>query len=154
MHRRTLAAPELRLRNDWGFLGKYTTCVREVSPVSTYLHRNLIELFLSLQLFKVKRAFLALSKEENALEMFDPQEPHSLVMREDEGLCTAVLKMPSGVFSVADLDADERYVNAVCIFLLIPSIERLLKISSAHTKSSVGRILPAGRCILSSHRTT
>jgi hypothetical protein len=31
LHRRTLAAPELRLKNDWGFLSQYTTCVREVS---------------------------------------------------------------------------------------------------------------------------
>jgi hypothetical protein len=72
----------------------------------------------------VKRAFIALVKEENVLEMFDPQEPHSLVMREDEGLCTAVLKLPSGVFSVADLDADERYANAVCLCFEIPSTER------------------------------
>jgi hypothetical protein len=65
------------------------------------------------QLFHVKRAFITLVKEENVLEMFDPQEPHSLIMQQDEGICHQTLKSPDGVFSVPDMAMDERYVDAV-----------------------------------------
>lgn len=114
LHRRTLSAPELRLKNDWGFLARYTTCVREVSNPGCLCEYGLIVGFM--QLFRVKRAFITLAKEENMLEMFDPEEPHSTLMREDGGLCINVLRSQSGVCFLPDLDRDERYSNAVSIF--------------------------------------
>ncbi|KAJ9101890.1 hypothetical protein QFC21_003230 [Naganishia friedmannii] len=90
--RKTLSAPELRLKNDWRFLSRFTSYVRD--------------------LFHVKRAFITLVKEESILEMFDPQEPHSIIMQQDEGICYQTLKNPQGVYSVPDMGADERYANA------------------------------------------
>lgn len=103
------------------------------------------------QLFHVKRAFITLVKEENVLEMFDPQEPHSITMQQDEGICHETIKSREGVFAIPDMGADERYANAVrCLFRLsIPQKSLLrnhsLRRSPAYPKTSLRRRLDIDR---------
>ncbi|KAJ9116857.1 hypothetical protein QFC22_004514 [Naganishia vaughanmartiniae] len=101
-YRKTLSAPELRLKNDWRFLSRFTSYVRD-------LIRDRDALF---QLFHVKRAFITLVKEENVFEMFDPQEPHSLILQQDEGLYKHTLHSPDGGYAMQNLAFDEQYVDA------------------------------------------